>query len=113
MGKGGKRAGAGRPKQSMADRPKVKDGGSVAMSFKDGDATYECRYVRCGRGCSRCNPQFEGFDEAQPGHGPYWYRLVPMANGRTKRFYIGRSLRKGLEEKAKGAVAPAAAPVEV
>ena len=52
---------------------------------------YRQQYVRCGKaGCRRCPP-------AGPGHGPYWYAFYWDYRQRTRSFYVGKSLPRGVE----------------
>src|SRR5579859_4603080 len=52
---------------------------------------YRQQYVRCGKpGCRRCPP-------AGPGHGPYWYGFYWDYRQRTRSFYVGKSLPRGVE----------------
>ena len=53
---------------------------------------YRQQYVRCGKtGCRRCPP-------AGPGHGPYWYAFYWDYRQRTRSFYVGKSLPRGVEQ---------------
>jgi hypothetical protein len=53
--------------------------------------SYRQQYVRCGKaGCRRCPP-------AGPGHGPYWYAFYWDYRQRTRSFYVGKSLPRGVE----------------
>ncbi len=52
---------------------------------------YRQQYVRCGRQrCKRCPPH-------GPGHGPYWYGFYGHYQQRTKSFYVGKQLPRGVE----------------
>jgi hypothetical protein len=53
---------------------------------------YRQQYVRCGKtGCRRCPP-------AGLGHGPYWYAFYWDYRQRTRSFYVGKSLPRGVEQ---------------
>jgi hypothetical protein len=52
---------------------------------------YRQQYVRCGKpGCRRCPPR-------GPGHGPYWYGFYWDYRQRTRSFYVGKQLPKGVD----------------
>jgi hypothetical protein len=52
---------------------------------------YREQYVRCGKpDCRRCPPR-------GPGHGPYWYGFYWDYRQRTRSFYVGKQLPKGVE----------------
>ena len=52
---------------------------------------YRQQYVRCGKAsCKKCPP-------AGPGHGPYWYGFYWDYQQRTRSFYVGKSLPRGVE----------------
>jgi hypothetical protein len=52
---------------------------------------YRQQFVHCGKpGCRRCPP-------AGPGHGPYWYAFYWDYRQRTRSFYVGKSLPRGVE----------------
>ncbi len=52
---------------------------------------YRQQYVRCGRQrCQRCPPH-------GPGHGPYWYDFYWHYQQRTRSFYVGKQLPRGVE----------------
>jgi len=52
---------------------------------------YRQQYVRCRKpNCRRCPP-------TGPGHGPYWYGFYWDYRQRTRSFYVGKSLPRGVE----------------
>lgn len=61
---------------------------ATVTTFKEGDRTYERKYVDCGKdNCSYCNTDLGRI----PSHGPYWYLCVPK-NGVWYRIYLGKEL---------------------
>lgn len=59
---------------------------ATVTTFKDGIATYEQKYVDCGKdNCGSCNTSTGRY----PSHGPYWYLCVPK-NGKWYRIYLGK-----------------------
>lgn len=78
---------------TKSDGPMVKSMGTLEVQTITVDGrTYCQRYVRCGRGCARCDTASPQFDAERPGHGPYWYRIVKGKDGQTVRRYLGKRL---------------------
>ena len=60
---------------------------ATVTTFKQGNRTYEQKYVDCGKhNCGSCNTATGRY----PSHGPYWYLCVPK-NGRWYRIYLGKN----------------------
>lgn len=70
----------------------------VVQKVRLGDATYEQRFVRCGKRTCHCAV------ESDKGHGPYWYRLISGKDGSVRRVYIGKVLNVvgGVSERTGG-----------
>lgn len=82
-----------RRRLTPAEGPMVKSVGTLEVRTVDLDGRVYCqRYVRCGKGCARCDGDSDQFDPERPGHGPYWYRIVRGGQGRTIRRYVGKTL---------------------
>lgn len=59
---------------------------ATVTTFKQGNRTYEQKYVDCGKdNCTMCNTASGRY----PSHGPYWYLCIPK-NGKWYRIYLGK-----------------------
>ena len=73
------------------------------QSLELNGTTYEQRYVLCGKKNCWCARRATRDPDAQPGHGPYWYKIIWKVtkgadNGNPPEkvkiaVYVGKELR--------------------
>lgn len=73
---------------------------ATVTTFKQGNRTYEQKYVDCGKdNCSMCNTASGRY----PSHGPYWYLCIPR-NGKWYRIYLGKECNTKRFVRADGSI---------
>lgn len=60
---------------------------NVVKSFQVGGFEYQLKTTTCGKkNCTKCP------------HGPYWYMIIHLRDGRKPVKYVGKSLPEGVLE---------------
>jgi hypothetical protein len=63
----------------------------TARAGRPDGVIYRQQYIRCRKQrCTKCPPY-------GPGHGPYWYAFYWDYRQRTRSFYVGKRLPRGVE----------------